>query len=95
MSDQIKDIELKIKLAQLDKLKGQLVSKDTVRKQFVLYNSLLWNMIDNAIINIATILSSKAGVNFEYCVNLLRDKLYQIKDSIEGDIGNDRPIDED
>lgn len=79
-----KEIEYKIKLAQLEKLQGTLVSKEHVKKQFILYNSILWNFIDMAIINIASTLATENDVQFDKCVNLLREKLYQIKETMGG-----------
>lgn len=79
-----KEIEYKIKLAQLEKLQGVLVSREHVKKQFAFYNSLLWNAIDGAIISIASTLASEYDVPFERCVNLLREKIYQVKETLGG-----------
>ncbi len=78
-----KEIEYKIKLAQLEKLNSVLVKKEEVAKQFATFYNLLWSSIDEIIINIANGLSQQYGLPFEIVVNNIREKFYDLKQIIE------------
>ncbi len=79
----LKEIEYKIKLAQLEKLNSILVKKEEVAKQFATFYNLLWTSIDELIINIANSLSQQYNLPFEKIVDEIRRKFYDLKKMIE------------
>mgnify|MGYP001076467556 FL=1 len=83
MSEEIKQIELQIKLAQLQKLQHVLVKKDEVQKKFALFYHLLWTQIDELLISIATNMAQNYNLPFDEIATLMKMKFQDMKNSIE------------